>query len=139
MHCALILEPTAHAGTSARIEPEAEITFIENRQVSVTAEKVAINTVMAGCKPEYMPVVVAAVEALGDPRWGYHGPATSTGGSAVFNRTGFFGAASVTAVCWPAVAGRLRNMPNIATTPLRSGASGKRGHRPFQARFAYRT
>jgi hypothetical protein len=69
---------------SAGLEPEAEITFIENRQVSVTAEKVAINTVMAGCQPEYMPVVVAAVEALGDPRFGYHGPATSTGGSAIF-------------------------------------------------------
>src|SRR5436309_9272521 len=68
---------------SAGLEPEAEITFIENRQVSVTAEKVAINTVMAGCKPEYMPVVVAAVEALGDARFGYHGPATSTGGSAI--------------------------------------------------------
>ena len=69
---------------SAGLEPEAEITFIENRQVSVSAEKVAINTVMAGCKPEYMPIVVAAVEALGDPRFGYHGPATSTGGSAIF-------------------------------------------------------
>jgi hypothetical protein len=64
-------------------EPGAEITFIENRQVSVTAEKVAINAVMAGCLPEYMPVVVAAVEAIGDPLWSYHGPATSTGGSAV--------------------------------------------------------
>src|SRR5438132_557749 len=69
---------------SAGLEPEAEITYIENRQVSVSAEKVAINTVMAGCKPEYMPIVVAAVEALGDPRFGYHGPATSTGGSAIF-------------------------------------------------------
>lgn len=28
-----------------------------------TVEKVAINAVMAGCKPEYMPVVIAAVEA----------------------------------------------------------------------------
>ena len=69
---------------AAGLEPGEEITFIENRQVSVTAEKVAINTVMAGCKPEYMPVVVAAVEALGDPVYSYHGPATSTGGSAVF-------------------------------------------------------
>jgi len=69
---------------SAGLEPGAEIAFIENRQVSVTAEKVAINTVMAGCKPEYMPVVTAAVEALGDARFGYHGPATSTGGSAIF-------------------------------------------------------
>jgi hypothetical protein len=69
---------------SAGLSPQDEVAFIENRQVSVTAEKVAINTVMAGCKPEYMPVVAAAVEAIGDPRWGYHGPATSTGGSAVF-------------------------------------------------------
>ena len=69
---------------AAKLEPGQEITFIENRQVSVTAEKVAINAVMAGCKPEYMPVVVAAVEALGDLRYGYHGPAASTGGSAVF-------------------------------------------------------
>ncbi|HXH08765.1 MAG TPA: hypothetical protein VNP04_03230 [Alphaproteobacteria bacterium] len=69
---------------AAGLDPGQEITYIENRQVSVTAEKVAINAVMAGCKPEYMPVVAAAVEALGDPRYGYHGPATSTGGSAVF-------------------------------------------------------
>ena len=66
------------------LEPERQLAFIENRQVSVTAEKVAINAVMAGCKAEYMPVVAAAVEALADPLYGYHGPATSTGGAAVF-------------------------------------------------------
>jgi len=66
------------------LAPGKQLAFIENRQVSVTAEKVAINAVMAGCKPEYMPVVAAAVEALADPLYGYHGPATSTGGSAVF-------------------------------------------------------
>lgn len=66
------------------VEPARQIAFIENRQISVTAEKVAINAVMAGCKPAYMPVVLAAVEALADPLYGYHGPATSTGGSAVF-------------------------------------------------------
>src|SRR5687768_2142166 len=69
---------------AAGLEPSLQLAFIENRQISVTAEKVAINAVLAGCKPEYMPVVVAAVEALGDPLYGYHGPATSTGGSAVF-------------------------------------------------------
>lgn len=66
------------------LEPGEEITFIENRQVSVTAEKVAINAIMAGCLPAYMPIVVAAIEAMGDPLWSYHGPAASTGGSAVF-------------------------------------------------------
>lgn len=69
---------------AATLEPHQEITFIEHRQVSVIAEKVAINAVMAGCKPEYMPVVVAALEAIGDPRWGYHGATTSTSGAAVF-------------------------------------------------------
>ena len=32
-----------------------------------TVEKVAINAVMAGCKPEYLPVVIAALEALLQP------------------------------------------------------------------------
>jgi hypothetical protein len=67
---------------AAGLAPDQEITFITNRQAAVTAEKVAINAVMAGCKPEYMPVVVAAVEGIGDPKWGYHGPATSTAGAA---------------------------------------------------------
>ena len=62
------------------VAPEQQLAFIENRQVSVTAEKVAINAVMAGCKPEYMPVLLAAVEAIADPLYGYHGPATSTAG-----------------------------------------------------------
>jgi hypothetical protein len=83
-----VVPPTPERVTAmldaAGLEPERELAFIENRQVSVTAEKVAINAVMAGCKAEYMPVVAAAVEALGDPAYGYHGPATSTGGSAVF-------------------------------------------------------
>src|SRR5947207_15499083 len=51
--------------------------------MSVTAEKVAMHAVRAGCRPEYMPVVVAAVEGIVDPRWSYHGPGTSTAGAAV--------------------------------------------------------
>jgi len=67
----------------AGLEPGAQIAFIETRQAAITAEKTAINAVLAGCRPEYMPVIVAALEALADPAYGYHGPATSTGGSAV--------------------------------------------------------
>jgi hypothetical protein len=68
---------------AARLDAKQEIAFITNRSVSITAEKVAINAVMAGCRPEYMGVVIAAVEGIGDPAWGYHGPGTSTGGAAV--------------------------------------------------------
>ena len=66
---------------AARLEPQQQVAFVAHRAVSVTAEKVAINAVMAGCLPAYMPVVVAAVEAIGDPRWSYHGPGTSTAGA----------------------------------------------------------
>jgi hypothetical protein len=68
---------------AARLEPKKEIGYVAHRSVSITAEKVAINAVMAGCRPEYMPVVVAAVEGISDPAWSYHGPGTSTGGAAV--------------------------------------------------------
>ncbi len=36
---------------------------VPTREVRVTAEHAAINAVMAGCRPEYFPVVVAAVRA----------------------------------------------------------------------------
>jgi hypothetical protein len=53
-----------------------------NMQCSV--ENAATNAVMAGCKPEYFPVVVAAIEGWADKRWGptafYVGNA-STGGA----------------------------------------------------------
>ena len=39
------------------------IGIIPPNNVDCTVQKVAINAVMAGCKPEYMPVVLAAVEA----------------------------------------------------------------------------
>ena len=77
-------EPAVRAMLDAvGLEPDVQVAFITNRQVAISAEKVAINAVMAGCRPEYMPVVVAAIEGIADPRWGYHGPATSTGSAAV--------------------------------------------------------
>jgi hypothetical protein len=68
---------------AARLEPNHQVGVIRDRAVVISAEKVAINAVMAGCKPEYMPVVVAAVEGIADSRWSYHGPGTSTGGAGV--------------------------------------------------------
>ncbi len=52
------------------------------RRRRITAEKVAINAVLAGCRPEYMPVLSAALEAMADPAFSLHGAITSTGGSA---------------------------------------------------------
>ena len=48
----------------------------------ITAEKVAIAAVMAGCLPQYMPVVMAAVECMVQPEFNLHGTSASTAGSA---------------------------------------------------------
>ncbi len=44
----------------------------------LTVEKAAINAVMAGCRPDYLPVVLAAAECACDPAFNLHGVATST-------------------------------------------------------------
>ena len=43
-----------------------------------TVEKLAVNSVMAGCLPEYFPVVIAAIKAASDPRFNLLGIQTST-------------------------------------------------------------
>lgn len=48
----------------------------------VTVEKVAVNAVMAGCRAEYFPVVIAAVEAMLEPRYNLHAVTVSTMGAA---------------------------------------------------------
>jgi hypothetical protein len=56
---------------------------IPERRRQITAGKVAANAVMAGCLPEYLPVVVAATEAMLDPVFNLVGPSSSMGGAAV--------------------------------------------------------
>jgi hypothetical protein len=46
--------------------------------VPCTVEKVAINAVMAGCRPEYLPVVLAAVEAACTDEFNMHGLLATT-------------------------------------------------------------
>ena len=58
-------------GTSRR--PDELIGFMPPDLAPCTVEKVAINAVMAGCKPEYLPVVLAAVEAALIDEFGMHG------------------------------------------------------------------
>jgi len=46
-----------------------------------TVEKIAINAVMAGCKPEYMPAIITAVEAVCTPEYNIHGVMATTMGA----------------------------------------------------------
>ncbi len=47
--------------------PREVVAVLPPRQGEATVERIAINAVMAGCRPEYLPVVITAVEALADP------------------------------------------------------------------------
>ncbi|MEN0065659.1 MAG: thioredoxin [Myxococcota bacterium] len=53
--------------------PDEIIAEVPPDLVPCTVEKVAINAVMAGCKPEYLPVVLAAVEAACTDAFNAHG------------------------------------------------------------------
>lgn len=64
------------------LAPEVVLGRIPERRLTIRAEQVAINAVMAGCLPAYMPAVTAAVRALLDPAFGLHGPSATTAGVA---------------------------------------------------------
>jgi len=54
------------------------------REQPVTAEKVAINAVMAGCLPMHFPALVTTSSAMLQPEFLLHGATSSTGGCAIF-------------------------------------------------------
>ena len=53
------------------------------RERAISAEKLAINAVMAGCLPSHFPLVVTAISAMLQPEFVLHGATASTGGCAV--------------------------------------------------------
>ena len=63
-------------------DPSASLGVVQPRNAEVTLEKVAINAVMAGCRPEHFPVVVAAVKAAMQPGFNIAGVQATTGGAA---------------------------------------------------------
>lgn len=59
-------------------DPQEVIGEIPPRYGIATIEILAINSVMAGCLPDYFPVVIAAVEAMLEPEFNLNGVQTST-------------------------------------------------------------
>lgn len=68
-------------GGTSRDPQEVVATVAPNMGVA-TVEKIAINAVMAGCKPEYLPVVIAGVEAVCTDEFNIHGVTATTMGAA---------------------------------------------------------
>ena len=83
-----ILPPTSDAVQAclewAMMPPDQLLGIEPVRGVPITAEKLAINAVMAGCLPMHFPVVLTAFAAMLEPEFLLHGATSSTGGCAVF-------------------------------------------------------
>ncbi len=60
--------------------PTDVVAVVPPNLVECTVEKVAVNAVMAGCRPEYLPVVLAALEAVCTDEYNMHGVLATTMG-----------------------------------------------------------
>jgi len=60
------------------LSPDKVVTVVGPKGGQATVEKIAVNAVMAGCRPEYMPVLCAAVQAIAEPGFNLSEVATST-------------------------------------------------------------
>jgi len=56
----------------------AVIAVVPPRWAEATVENIAINAVMAGCRPQYMPVLIAALQAAADPAFGLYSVQATT-------------------------------------------------------------
>ena len=61
-------------------DPEESLGRVLPDNRAATIWSIAVNGVMAGCRPEYMPVLVALVEAMVDPKYGVEHSGNTPGG-----------------------------------------------------------
>lgn len=64
--------------SATRRPPDEVVGRVAPAYGAATVEMVAANAVMAGCRPEYLPVVLAAVEAICQPQFNLYGIQTTT-------------------------------------------------------------
>lgn len=68
----------------SRRPPEDVVASVAPGFGAATVERIAINAVMAGCEPEYLPVLIAAVEAMTAPEFNLQGIQATTNPAAVW-------------------------------------------------------
>jgi hypothetical protein len=66
-------EAVAAMLTATDLPAEHVVAIIPPLNGQATVEKIAVNAVMAGCRPEYLPVLIAVVECFNDPRYNLAG------------------------------------------------------------------
>ena len=69
-------------------DPDESLGVLLPDQRAATVWNVAVNGVMAGCRPEYMPVLVASIEAMCDPEYGVEHSGNTPGGDTLIMLNG---------------------------------------------------
>ncbi|HXD51033.1 MAG TPA: UGSC family (seleno)protein, partial [Burkholderiales bacterium] len=72
-----VLAMTDHAERTLGYAPTDIVATLMPKRGIATIGKIAANAVMAGCKPEYMPVLIACVQAIAHPRFNLDAVQTS--------------------------------------------------------------
>ncbi len=67
--------------TGTRRDPREIVATVPPNLAPLTVEKIAVNAVMAGCRPNYLPVVIAAIEAVCTDTFNIHGVMATTWGA----------------------------------------------------------
>ncbi len=62
----------------ANLASDEIIGVIPPQWAELTVEKLAVNAIMAGCKPEYMPVLIAAIRGMCEPSFNLYGVQATT-------------------------------------------------------------
>ena len=60
-------------------KPDEVIGLLAPTRLPATVWKIAVNGVMAGCRPDYMPILVALAEAAADPAFGIENVGSTVG------------------------------------------------------------
>ena len=79
----LVRAMTAYAESELGWKAEDVIGTIAPKNGLATIEKIAANAVMAGCRPEYMPVLIACVQGIANPKFNLDALQTSTHNTSV--------------------------------------------------------
>jgi hypothetical protein len=69
-------------------DPDEVLAILLPDSRAATIWSVAVNGVMAGCRPEYMPVLIALIEAMGDPNYGVEHSGNTPGGETLITING---------------------------------------------------
>ncbi len=67
--------------SGTRRDPQQVVALVPPNMGEATVEKIAINAVLAGCRPDYLPVVIAALEAVCTDAFNIHGVMATTMGA----------------------------------------------------------